>query len=111
MDDTRLTKEARESGEVTDDTPLFYIVDTRQVVGNCVLFWAIDRQGYTCELDKAGLYTADEIERLRDTDHPFPKEMVEALAIRHVRAEPLGRLRAAEPLGRRRLRNREDERA
>lgn len=71
---------------------LFYIQDTRQVVGNCVLWWGPDRAGYTTELDKAGLYEEDEarsIERLRGTDKAWPKDQIDKVAVRHVRGEHL----------------------
>jgi len=33
---------------------LYYIQDTRSVVGNCALWWRKDDQGYTCDIDDAG---------------------------------------------------------
>lgn len=36
------------------------IVDTRQSVGNALLFWGPDRCGYFCDINKAGRYTEDE---------------------------------------------------
>ena len=62
------------------DEALFYVQDKRQHVGNCVLWWAKDRCGYTCHLDKAGLYTATECKGMRDTDVPWPRAMVEEAA-------------------------------
>jgi len=38
----------------------YYIQDSRNYVGNCVLFWAIDRHGYTTDIAKAGLYSEEE---------------------------------------------------
>lgn len=81
---------------------LYYIEDTRQVVGNCVLWWGKDRAGYFCALDDAGLYSgmeAADIVGLRSekTDVAWPRELVEASAVRHVRSEPLSRLRAGAP--------------
>ena len=64
-----------------------YILDTRQVVGNCALFWRPNGNGYTCELDDAGLYTRAEAESHRDTDVPVPREMAERLVVRHVRLD------------------------
>jgi hypothetical protein len=49
----------------------YYIQDSRYYVGNCVLFWAMDRHGYTTDIDKAGLYSEEEavaICKNRDTD-------------------------------------------
>lgn len=71
---------------------LYYIQDTRQVVGNCALWWCPDGKGYTCELGKAGKYGAEEAKRLRDgrdTDIPFPVEVVDAAAVTHCRVETL----------------------
>lgn len=34
----------------------FYVLDARSVVGNCALWWRPKGQGYTCELDEAGVY-------------------------------------------------------
>lgn len=88
--------------------PMFYIRDARGDVGNCVLWWCPNGQGYTCELDKAGKYTEQEAFGRRDTDIPVPCEVAEAAAIRHVRADvpemypyayrkPTKRRRAGEP--------------
>ena len=38
---------------------LYYMQDTRQFVGNCMLFWA-KGGGYTTKLSKAELFTQDE---------------------------------------------------
>lgn len=81
-------------GQSTDDTELYYIQDTRQVVGNCVLWWAKDDNGYTCELSKAGLYTREQaLRRCREgVDRAFLKSEIDSIAILHVRAEPLHRM-------------------
>lgn len=64
---------------------LFYVQDTRQPVGDCALWWRPKGAGYTCELEDAGLYTAEEVGRLpRPTDVAWPREVVEAAARRHV---------------------------
>lgn len=92
---SKLTVRARERG-VLDNAPLFYVRDTRQVVGNCALWWAINGAGYTCELDQAGLYTTDEVKSMRrGIDEPYPREQVEALVIKHVRVEDLHHLKEA----------------
>jgi len=70
-----------------DSKPLFYIQDKRQIVGNCVLWWRANGQGYTTELNDAGLYPAEK--GLRETDVLVPKELAESLAVKHVRVEPL----------------------
>lgn len=72
-------------------TPMFYMLDTRAVVGNCAMWWAKDRQGYTCDLDKAHLFSEQEIatETWRDTDVPVPAYEVRAEAQRHCRVDSL----------------------
>ena len=75
---------------------LYYIQDTRQVVGNCAAFWAKDACGYVCDLSQAHVYTQAEVDARdwRDTDVPLAKDEVDALVIQHVRVEPLRSLRA-----------------
>ena len=67
----------------------YVILDARQVVGNCALFWRKDGAGYTCNLDEAGLYAKDR--ELRDTDIYVPIEVARQSAVTHVRVEPLQR--------------------
>lgn len=69
---------------------LYYVRDTREIVGDCVLWWAEGGNGYTCELKGAGLFTANEVAKMpRDTDVAYERSAVESLAIRHVRIEAL----------------------
>ena len=75
---------------------LYYVQDARDCVGNCILWWCPARKGYTTELDKAGLYTRAQVLDMRDTDKAWPKEIVEATTVRHVRADSLRRSIAAE---------------
>jgi hypothetical protein len=70
-------------------TGKFYILDTRTLVGNCAMFWAKDKNGYTTELDNAGLYTEEETHGLRDTDVVIPEAMARAASVTHVRLERL----------------------
>lgn len=52
----------------------FYIQDSRQMVGNCMLFWRPNRSGYTTDIDEAGVYTREEAysqHKSRDTDVPW----------------------------------------
>jgi len=86
-------------GEVIDPTATYYIEEASQVVGNCVLWWGKNRSGYTCALDEAGVYTGAEavgIVRMRceATDHAWPEAYILARVHRHVRVEPLDRVRA-----------------
>lgn len=79
-----------------DQEQLFYIQDTRQYVGNCILWWGRDRQGYTCHLDRAGLYTAQECAGMRATDRPWPRELVERAASQMVDMQRLRNLNEAD---------------
>lgn len=72
-----------------DPDDRYYILDTRGCVGNCAMWWAPDRKGYTSELNKAGLYTAEQCRGLRETDIPILREIVERHAVRHVRLDRL----------------------
>ena len=73
---------------------LYYIQDSRQMVGNCAIWWRAESQGYTCDLADAGKYTkavADQICHSRGSDIAHPVERVDALAQLHVRAAALPR--------------------
>ena len=70
-------------------TGKFYILDMRAFVGNCAMFWAKNKSGYTTELENAGLYTEEETRGLRDTDVIVPEAMARAAAVTHVRLERL----------------------
>jgi len=75
-------------GAPIDLNALYFVQDTRNVVGNCALWWRIDRAGYTCDLDLAGKFTGAEVRSMsRETDVPWPIARVEAAVIRHVRAD------------------------
>ena len=65
----------------------FYILDVRSVVGNCAVWWCPNAQGYTCDIDKAGLYTAKQAHGMRGTDIPVHRDVVNQLITRHVRLD------------------------
>lgn len=67
----------------------YVILDTRQIVGNCAMFWRPDGAGYTCDLNDAGLY--DKTKGRRETDIYVPIEVARSMAVIHVRVEPLKR--------------------
>ncbi len=69
------------------DEACFYVLDARTVVGNCAMWWCPDGKGYTCNIDEAGLYTAKDVERMRETDIPVHRDVVERLIVRHVKIE------------------------
>jgi hypothetical protein len=59
---------------------LFYLQDSRSYVGNDVLWWAKDGNGYTTDLRKAQVYTKAEAVRQhesRETDIPWPKDYID----------------------------------
>lgn len=60
------------------DTAQYYVQDRRQFVGNCVLWWAKDSAGYCCALDDAGVYPGHFTRSLRETDVPWPVDLVRA---------------------------------
>lgn len=74
-------------GDPIDVTALYYIQDTRQVVGNCGLWWCPNGAGYTCTLADAGQYTGKDGLTMRDTDVLWPVAYVEARMVTHVRVD------------------------
>lgn len=60
----------------------FYLRDTRTNVGSTCMFWALNGNGYTSNLDKAHIYTLEEAQRYinsRPTDVPLSKALVDEL--------------------------------
>lgn len=66
---------------------MYYLVDLRGTVGNCASLWRAGGKGYTCDVNDAGLFTEEQALSHRETDLPVPAELVEHLAIRHVRID------------------------
>ena len=63
----------------TDDQ--FYLQDSRIYVGNDMLFWAKDGNGYTTDIRLAQVYTKAEAvakHEARITDIPWPKAYIDA---------------------------------
>ncbi|HJV53068.1 MAG TPA: hypothetical protein VJ652_16495 [Noviherbaspirillum sp.] len=59
----------------------YYLQDSRSYVGNDMLFWAKDGNGYTTDLRKAQVYAkAEAVSRhqSRETDIPWPKSYIDA---------------------------------
>jgi hypothetical protein len=59
----------------------FYLQDSRNCVGNDMLFWAKDGKGYTTDLRLAHVYIKAEALAQHDsrpTDIPWPKEYIDA---------------------------------
>jgi hypothetical protein len=60
---------------------LFYLQDSRSYVGNDVLWWAKNGNGYTTDLRDAHTYTKEDAQAqhdARETDIPWPKEYIDA---------------------------------
>lgn len=60
----------------------YYLQDTRSYVGNDMLFWAVNGNGYVTDLRKAHVYTREEAVRQhqsRKSDLPWPKEYIDNL--------------------------------
>lgn len=58
----------------------FYLQDSRNYVGNDMMFWA-KGGGYTTDMRKAQVYTkavAVRLHQMRETDIPWPKEYIDA---------------------------------
>jgi len=59
---------------------LYYVQDTRQIVGNDLMWWAIDGKGYTSDLSKAEVWTKeDAFRRCEMSTHfkPWPKDYID----------------------------------
>jgi len=63
-------------------TQLYYVQDSRDFVGNSMLWWAIDGKGYTTDIAKAGRYTHKPTDR--NTDILWPVEYINSIAQLHV---------------------------
>lgn len=62
---------------------LYFIQDTRQFVGNCVMWWGENRNGYVSRLDRAGKYTREDAQKIcgsRGTDRMWPCSLIEPIA-------------------------------
>lgn len=70
-----------------------YYIQNKGYVGNCLLFWRPNRDGYTCDLDEAGKYSkeeADDICRTRPKeDIPHLVSLVDDHAVRHITKIPI----------------------
>lgn len=59
----------------------YYLQDKRQIVGNDLVFWAIDSKGYTTDISKAHVFTKESAfsqNAMRETDIPWPKEYIDS---------------------------------
>lgn len=69
------------------DVERYVVQDKRQIVGNCVLWWAKDAKGYTCNLDEAHHYTEAEIRERRWRSTDIVRPLSKLTVIRHVRGD------------------------
>jgi hypothetical protein len=59
----------------------YYLQDSRSYVGNDILFWAKDGNGYTTDIRNAHVYTKEKAvaqHHRRETDIPWPKDYIDA---------------------------------
>ncbi len=81
----RVTAEKRDGLDLPiDPAALYYVQDSRTIVGNCISWWCPDGAGYACNLADAGTYTGAKVLGMREHDIPWPAELVEASARRYV---------------------------
>lgn len=75
--------------EFGEKEELFYMQDARQYVGNSVLFWAKECNGYTCDIGKAHVFTREDLNSRvwRKTDHAWPKKYMDSMVVAHVDAQ------------------------
>ena len=68
----------------------YFILDSRSIIGNEALWWRPDSQGYTTNLNEAGVYDESWVKKgLRSTDIPVPVEVARKLAHSSVNADKL----------------------
>ena len=66
---------------------MYYIQDSRQFVGNSVLWWRPKSCGYTCDLSEAGVFTLGEARKIcrsRDTDRMWEVNYINSKTQHHV---------------------------
>jgi hypothetical protein len=71
---------------------LYYLQDTRQVIGNCALWWRKNCSGYTVNLDEANTFTKSQayaIHNVRNTDVPRLISEINKIAKLHVNVKDI----------------------
>lgn len=69
---------------------LYYLqsIKHRGFIGNSVLWWAENSRGYTCNIDKAGIYSEKEARKIYLGGHggiiAWPVEYIDSIISRHV---------------------------
>jgi hypothetical protein len=92
------------SPEPPNEAPekLYYIQDTRNFVGNSVLWWCPEGNGYTSDLGRAWKVSkakADSMHRSRRTDVPWPCDEIDNYSQRHFDMQNLRMITAEESNG------------
>ena len=77
---------------------MYYVQDTRQMVGNCMLWWCPNGQGYTTQIDHAGLYGASAVKGMRESDVGWPQEFIERHVCKHVRRDNIAQADTVETI-------------
>lgn len=80
--------------------PTYYIRDARSFVGDCVVWWRAEGQGYTCDLAQAGKFSREEattISRGRATDVAYQCDDVDRVARQHVTQGALSTVSKMDP--------------
>lgn len=70
-----------ESGRAVVVDSKYYLQDSSSYLGNDILWWAKDSNGYTTDLSKAHIFTKEEAinhHNARISDIPWPKEYIDA---------------------------------
>ena len=82
-------------GNALVDTADYYIQDASTYVGDFILWWRPNGAGYTCDLDRAGVYKgADHAINRRPTDIAWPVDIARGATVRVVDSEKLRRVDA-----------------
>lgn len=86
----RVTAEKRDGldQQIVSDA-LYYVQDSRTINGDCMSWWRPRGADYTANLDMAGTYHGRDVLSMRETDVPWPAELVEKVTMRHVRWDVL----------------------
>lgn len=75
------------------ENELFYVQDSRNYVGNSILWWGLNNNGYVCDIRKAHKYTKGEILKRfsagRDSDVIWSAKHVEDNISQHIDSQNL----------------------
>lgn len=76
-------------GNMVKPDELYYVQDRSPPWGDCARWWRPDGAGYTCVIEEAGFYTGRRTASMRETDIPWPMNVVRALTRSHVTRDAL----------------------